>query len=178
MSDKPIEGRCGAKNRRGGFCEKAPAKGAKRCRMHGGAPGSGRPPVHGRFSQRFAQLTPEDQELLEQVLNDPELLDARRPAATAQLLLYRKLSAAKDGSVDEAVLRLVDVLGRRQEAAFRQARTQEILTSAVQPLMSEFVRRCLDVARRYMDDMAFAKFHGELQGIVHDIVAQVIHVGR
>lgn len=33
--------RCGAKTRRGTPCRKPPAPGKRRCRMHGGAPGSG-----------------------------------------------------------------------------------------------------------------------------------------
>jgi hypothetical protein len=49
--------RCGARTRRGGSC-RAPAVGGKaRCRMHGGAPGSGAPPgnqnalKHGVFTK-------------------------------------------------------------------------------------------------------------------------------
>ncbi|MDP1534068.1 MAG: HGGxSTG domain-containing protein [Rubrivivax sp.] len=39
MSDR----RCGAKLRSGGACRAHPMRGKKRCRMHGGAPGSGAP---------------------------------------------------------------------------------------------------------------------------------------
>jgi uncharacterized protein YjcR len=35
--------RCGAKTRKGGFCKSPAVQGKKRCRMHGGAPGSGAP---------------------------------------------------------------------------------------------------------------------------------------
>jgi glucans biosynthesis protein len=35
--------RCGAKTRTGGACRSAAVRGKKRCRMHGGAPGSGAP---------------------------------------------------------------------------------------------------------------------------------------
>jgi glucans biosynthesis protein len=35
--------RCGAKTRRGTPCQAPAVKGKKRCRMHGGAPGSGAP---------------------------------------------------------------------------------------------------------------------------------------
>ena len=34
---------CGAKTRRGGICENPPERGKNRCRLHGGAPGSGAP---------------------------------------------------------------------------------------------------------------------------------------
>jgi hypothetical protein len=35
--------RCGAKTRAGGSCRSPAVRGKKRCRMHGGAPGSGAP---------------------------------------------------------------------------------------------------------------------------------------
>jgi hypothetical protein len=35
--------RCGAKTRSGGACRSPAVSGGKRCRMHGGAPGSGAP---------------------------------------------------------------------------------------------------------------------------------------
>ena len=35
--------RCGAKTRSGGACRSPAVNGRKRCRMHGGAPGSGAP---------------------------------------------------------------------------------------------------------------------------------------
>jgi len=48
--------RCGAKTRSGGSCKSPAVAGKKRCRMHGGAPGSGAPRGnrnavrHGRFT--------------------------------------------------------------------------------------------------------------------------------
>lgn len=35
---------CGAKTRAGTPCQRHPVAGKKRCRLHGGAPGSGAPP--------------------------------------------------------------------------------------------------------------------------------------
>ena len=49
--------RCGAKTRSGGACRSPAVSGRKRCRMHGGTPGSGAPKAnrnarkHGRFSR-------------------------------------------------------------------------------------------------------------------------------
>jgi uncharacterized protein YjcR len=49
--------RCGAKTRSGGACRSPAVHGKKRCRMHGGAPGSGAPRPnqnarkHGLFSK-------------------------------------------------------------------------------------------------------------------------------
>jgi hypothetical protein len=48
--------RCGAKLRSGGSCRSPVVRGKRRCRMHGGAPGSGAPKgnqnacQHGRFT--------------------------------------------------------------------------------------------------------------------------------
>jgi hypothetical protein len=49
--------RCGAKIRSGGLCRSPAVRGKKRCRMHGGAPGSGAPRAnqnarrHGLFTK-------------------------------------------------------------------------------------------------------------------------------
>ena len=49
--------RCGAKTRSGGACRSPAVHGNKRCRMHGGAPGSGAPTAnqnawkHGLFTR-------------------------------------------------------------------------------------------------------------------------------
>jgi hypothetical protein len=49
--------RCGAKTRTSGTCRSPAVRGRKRCRMHGGAPGSGAPEAnrnarkHGRFTR-------------------------------------------------------------------------------------------------------------------------------
>ena len=50
--------RCGAKTRSGSPCNAPAVRGKKRCRMHGGAPGSGAPRgnqnalKHGRFTRQ------------------------------------------------------------------------------------------------------------------------------
>lgn len=53
--EKPVEstnGRsCGARTRAGGLCRCAKARGKSRCRLHGGAPGSGAP--HGERNGRY-----------------------------------------------------------------------------------------------------------------------------
>lgn len=53
--------RCGARTRRGAPCRNAPVTGRSRCRMHGGAKGSGAPRgnrnalVHGFYSRAAAE---------------------------------------------------------------------------------------------------------------------------
>lgn len=72
--------RCGAKTRRGGACRSPAVHGKKRCRMHGGAPGSGAPRAnqnarkHGLFTReaieerrRIAVLLGEARKLLEEM---------------------------------------------------------------------------------------------------------------
>jgi len=53
--------RCGAKTRSGAPCKSAPVTGRRRCRMHGGADGSGAPTgprngnyKHGRYTKEVA----------------------------------------------------------------------------------------------------------------------------
>jgi hypothetical protein len=55
--------RCGAKTRSGAPCKSAPVTGRRRCRMHGGADGSGAPSgsrngnyKHGRYTAEVAAM--------------------------------------------------------------------------------------------------------------------------
>jgi hypothetical protein len=64
--------RCGARTRRGGSCRAPAVRGRKRCRMHGGAPGSGAPRKnrnarkHGRFTGEAIAERREIQALLDE----------------------------------------------------------------------------------------------------------------
>ena len=64
--------RCGAKSRSGGPCRSPAVSGKKRCRMHGGAPGSGAPKhngnaiKHGLFTQQAIEERKKVQALLRQ----------------------------------------------------------------------------------------------------------------
>ncbi len=49
MNPQPLKRRCCAENRQGLPCARWPVKGRARCRLHGGAPGSGR----GNYSSRI-----------------------------------------------------------------------------------------------------------------------------
>jgi uncharacterized protein YjcR len=72
--------RCGAKTRSGGACRSQAVNGKKRCRMHGGAPGSGAPRAnqnarkHGLFTgdaieerRRIQELLGEARKFLEEM---------------------------------------------------------------------------------------------------------------
>ena len=50
--------RCGAKTRCGGLCRSPAVRGKKRCRVHGGAPGSG-PPRGNRNARKHGLFTRE-----------------------------------------------------------------------------------------------------------------------
>ena len=64
--------RCGAKTRSGGPCRSPAVSGKKRCRMHGGAPGSGAPQEnqnafkHGLFTEHAIEERKQVQALLRQ----------------------------------------------------------------------------------------------------------------
>lgn len=52
LNPEHLSQRCGAKLRgKEATCQRWAAVGHTRCRLHGGAPGSGRPPTHGRYTQ-------------------------------------------------------------------------------------------------------------------------------
>jgi hypothetical protein len=64
--------RCGAKTRKGGTCKSPAVQGKKRCRMHGGAPGSGAPKdnknalKHGLFTKDAIEARKQLRALLRQ----------------------------------------------------------------------------------------------------------------
>lgn len=66
----PIQQFCGAKTRKGTLCKNPPVIGKKRCRMHGGAKGSGAPKGnsnalrHGLYSKKVREQQSEIYKLL------------------------------------------------------------------------------------------------------------------
>jgi len=76
MSNNPLQTnnitKCSAKTRRGALCQTPPVKGKKRCRMHGGAKGSGAPKgsqnafKHGRYSRETISNRKETMMLIRQ----------------------------------------------------------------------------------------------------------------
>jgi len=67
--------RCGAKTRSGGSCRSPAVSGKKRCRMHGGAAGSGAPRnnqnaiTHGLFTKQAIEERKQVQALLREARN-------------------------------------------------------------------------------------------------------------
>lgn len=79
--------RCGARLKKGGTCKRWATDGFTRCRLHGGHPKAGRPPIHGRYSKRFARLDAVAQDAIDLALKDPQLLDLRRPVALQTVIM-------------------------------------------------------------------------------------------
>jgi hypothetical protein len=94
---KPHERVCGAKTKSGGRCNRIPAEGKKRCRFHGGAPGSGRPCITGKYSTvRANQLAAK----MREAETDPQLFNQQRRTAFLEGLwqeaVEQMLSVAED----------------------------------------------------------------------------------
>jgi len=68
--------RCGAKTRRGTPCQSPAVRGKKRCRMHGGAPGSGAPKGNNNALKcgRFTKEALAERRALSQLIRDSRRL--------------------------------------------------------------------------------------------------------
>ena len=103
---------CGAKRRGSGdpglLCQnragyKTPHVGEGRCWLHGGARGSGRPAIHGRYAMSQPRSLAEEAEKLRA---DPDLLDAEEQAALLKAILRRQVDyhdVTVDAYLDELV---------------------------------------------------------------------------
>lgn len=87
---RPKEGRCNAKTA-GGYCHANRIKGAHRCRIHGG---------HAiRFGERWKKLSVDAQAELDEAVEDPELMEARRPIAMLQVIAQNTELLPKEETV-------------------------------------------------------------------------------
>ena len=143
-SAEPIPGRCGAKTRGGEFCASMPLVGAKRCRLHGGAATGEKNITHGlgsaRLRARYAD--PALQARLAELLDDPNLLDARRAVAASQVALegipYEPLF--EDG---ERIARRMLMLGPEDEVP------PEAIDTALHELRGVFAERMVSNANAH-----------------------------
>jgi hypothetical protein len=74
QSEAPdLTGRCLARTRRGTLCLRWPSKGRKRCRLHGGAPGSGAPrgERHGRYKNGLWTIETRERQRQEYLAANP-----------------------------------------------------------------------------------------------------------
>lgn len=200
MSD---DRRCGAPTQSGRPCRRRPTKGHERCAQHG----AGQPPTgsftHGGFSKRFAKLTREGQDRLAAILADPELLDAKRPVAVATYMLQdmelvpdddaiRALAKSycppgyEPGAVDIArarnellkpIQKQVDLLGKRQSEAFRQAKLSELILTECVPIFELLGKAAFDLCEKYVPEAAQReKFMEAWRGHVAVAVARLTDV--
>ena len=172
--------RCGAKTRSGKPCKRAHAKDYKRCRLHGGAPGSGRPITHGRYSKRFRQMAPQMTQLINECMEDPQLLDLKRPVAIIQAIQFdqpmaydddtlREMATTpqqrhkKEEATDAQVAKLRTRLNRKnvtlaldlqraQQIAVREASLKDTLGNAIAPLIANLLERFTAQIHQHVKD--------------------------
>ena len=172
--------RCGAKTRSGKPCKRAHAKNYKRCRLHGGAPGSGRPITHGRYSKRFRQMAPQMTQLIDECMDDPQLLDLKRPVAVLQAIQFdqpmaydddllrematspqqrHKDEVASDAEVEKLRYRinrrnatLALDLQKSQQIAVREASIKDTLGNAIAPLIAHLLERFTAQIHQHVKD--------------------------
>ena len=172
-SPEPIPGRCGAKtparlDKHGaevpaGFCTQHPNRGRQRCRHHDK---HGTTIVSGAYSRHFKDEHPIVQAELDAMLQDPDLLEARRPVAIQAVLVHRiglvpsddvvlELARHSTGAKEPTPAQLeiarrkymaesAKLVGHFQKAvldAARQVKIGEIVNAELQPLFAEYGRR-------------------------------------
>jgi hypothetical protein len=124
-SEKPIEGRCNARTRGGGDCQNYATEHG-RCRMHGGANGTGRPPTHGLYSEVLRKGL---QDKYRAFLGDPAYTSVAKELALARALLADYAGRFVDGVAlpaedIERLTNLIDKIGKLAERTSRiEART-------------------------------------------------------
>jgi hypothetical protein len=99
--------RCGARNRSGNPCQSPVVKGKRRCRMHGGAHGSGAPKGPRNGNYKHGRYT------AEAIAERRELMSFIREARARALSVLQQ-GCAPDGSV---LLRQIPVANRQKGAA-------------------------------------------------------------
>lgn len=104
-SPAPLENRCGAKLKTiDGFCTRRPMKEATRCRLHGGKNQTERPKniVHGRSAgRRYARVSEEAQQAIDDAMQDPDLLDVRQGVAVMRVVLNDQPLLPSDDDIKE-----------------------------------------------------------------------------
>lgn len=123
-----------------------------RCRIHGGAVGSGRPPVHGRWTQASGRFA----EAYQRAKEDPGLVDLRRPLALLDLQVEEALRLAADGDCPsfrararEAFLAVEGAAAAGDPVAMQEgiANLGEVLEEGAK--QSEVQRHLVDITERF-----------------------------
>lgn len=144
---------CTARSKRTGEqCGARAVTGKNVCRMHGGAPASGRPPVHGRYSTAL-QEHPAFLEAYERMRDDPHIEETRNEIALQRAILDQFLSRYGVSVLNGQLLPILQGLTaeisktveRRQKMQF--AADQAITARHLETMAAAF----LDAAREVFD---------------------------
>jgi hypothetical protein len=149
MEGEPIEGRCNARTRSGGYCRNWPTRSnGKRCHFHGGAEGTGRPVIHGRYSKVLRESL---REKYEEHLADDSYRELRAEIAIERALLSEYLAKLSQGrrlppkhmsrlfSWLEAIGRMVERLARIESQRALTAREVQLLEATVVDLLGQYL---------------------------------------
>ena len=113
--ETPIPQRlCKAHNRSGQPCRRVAASGKAVCYVHGGAPGSGRPPIHGRYSKAISSHALSD--AYKSAVDDPTLLDMLEPIALLEAALQRTVQRLSERDCPDFRARCLALFEQAQEA--------------------------------------------------------------
>ncbi len=130
--EKPLPGKCGAKNRPGAkhkFCRKNPVDGSKRCRKHGGLTPKGPDSPHWKHGKDATTKVPTLAEQHATALADPALMQYRHDAALLEALrrsITSRLDVTKPvpAATEKRLLDLSDGLRKVKES--EQRRLQQL----------------------------------------------------
>lgn len=165
---EPTPGRCNARTRDGGYCPSWPTKtSGKRCRMHGGAAGSGRPVTSGRYSKVLrASLKRKYSEFL----RDTDYRSLVCEIAIARSLFAEYLSRFGKGNgeirlkVDD-ICRLFDWLDKigRQVERVARIENQTAMTMSELQLLEVLI---VGLLRNYLSEDQQEKFSSQLAEVL------------
>lgn len=107
---------CGRKNRRGRFCARSPAVGAKACKFHGGATPAGIASVHFKTG-RYSRMLPERMYANYQELKaDPDLTSLASEIALVRAHIFDLIRQIDTGEAGQVWATLTDTWSRLESA--------------------------------------------------------------
>lgn len=147
VETKPMDGRCNAITRGGGYCQNWPTEHG-RCRFHGGGMGTGRPPETGRYSTVCRESL---RQKYVGFLQDTNLRDLSCEIAIERALFAEYLSRFQDGVNLNAndvgrlmawagdIGKMVERVARMENASALTAREVQLLEVIIVKLLAEFL---------------------------------------
>ena len=170
--DQPHErSQCGAKSRQGTPCKRAPVRGRRRCRLHGGATPWGPASPHwrtGRHSRVLSRLGLG--RAYQRAINDPEMVNLREEIAVVDarvLLLLESLATAGAGD-DRTWAKIYEAIELRRRLTETQSRLLERLDGTLTgDQVIAFVAVLAGLVKEYVPDPAALKaLLGEMEAIL------------